>query len=110
MNVIQSLKSLTAYPIPSATVQGIAEECGLQPDAALEAAARNSAEFKRAKARVYIYLLSAPNVSQNGVSFSFTSDERKHFKAAARKLLAEIGDDITGLGLGVSYGYKGEDL
>lgn len=108
MTIQQSLKSITAYPIPSATLQDIAEGCGLQLDTELDAELRAKAEYKRAKARVYIYLITAPNISQNGVSFNFTSEERKHFKKLAKDLLKGIGDDISGLG--VTYGYKGEDF
>lgn len=108
MTTLQSLKSITAYPIPTATLQDIAEGCGLQADAELDTEARATAEFKRAKARVCIYLITAPNVSQNGVSFSFTSEERKCFRKIAKDLLTEIGDDTPGLG--VAYGYKGEDF
>lgn len=108
MTILQSLKSITAYPIPSATLQDIVEGCGLSVDADLTNEMRNGIEFKRAKARVYLYLITAPNISQNGVSFSFTSEERKCFKKTAKGILTEIGDDISGLG--VKYGYKGENL
>lgn len=110
MTILQSLKSITAYPIPSATLQDIAEGCGLSVDAVLTNEVRNKVEFKRARAHVFRYLITAPNISQNGVSFSFTSDERKCFKKTAKDILTEIGDDISGLGLGVKYGYKGENL
>ncbi len=110
MTTIQSLRSINAYPFPPATLSDIAGGCGLQVDAELDAEARTTAEFKRAKARVYIYLITAPNVSQNGISFSFTSEDRKCFKKMAKDLLAEIGDDPAAFGLGVKYGYMGEDL
>ena len=108
MTVQQSLKSLTAYPIPPATLQDIAEGCGLQHDADLTPEIRNSPEMKRAKARAYAYLITAPNISQNGVSFSFTAEERKQFKKLAVDLLKEIGDDTSSIG--TKYGYVGEDF
>ena len=110
MTNLLSLKSLTAYPIPTATLQNIAAGCGLQADSELTPEARQTPEMKRAKAHVYIYLITAPNISQNGVSFSFSSDERKRFKALATSLLKEIGDDTSILGSGVKYGYIGEDF
>lgn len=110
MTTLQSLKSISAYPIPSTTLQDIVEGCGLQADADLTTEMRSSVEFIRAKARVYAYLVTAPNVSQNGISFNFTSEERKCFKKIAKDLLTGIGDDIAGLGLGVQYGYMGEDF
>lgn len=108
MTIQQSLKSLTSYPIPSATLQDIAEGCGLQPDAKITPEMRNSKEMKRAKARAYAYLVTAPNISQNGVSFSFTTEERKQFKKLAVGLLKEIGDDTSSIG--TKYGYVGEDF
>lgn len=108
MTTLQSLKSLSVYPTPSATLQDIAEGCGLQPDAELTPEMRNSKEMKRAKARTYAYLVTAPNISQNGLSFSFSAEERKQFKKLAVDLLKEIGDDTSGLK--TKYGYVGEDF
>ena len=68
----------------------------------------NSKEMKRAKARAYAYLITAPNISQNGVSFSFTAEERKQFKKLAVDLLKEIGDDTSSIG--TKYGYVGENF
>ena len=108
MTILQSLKSLSAYPIPSATLTDIAEECGLGADADLTPEMRQAAEFRRAQARVYMFLMTAPAVSQGGISFSFSAEERRDFRKAARKLLREAGEstDI----LGITYGYKGGDL
>ena len=54
MNVLQSLKSLSGYPIPLATIQDVAEEVGISVDAEATGEIRGSKEFKRAKARVYL--------------------------------------------------------
>lgn len=108
MTIQQSLKSLSAYPIPSATLQDIAEGCGLSLDTELTQELRNGKEMKRAKARTYAYLITAPNISQNGVRFSFSAEERKQFKKLAVGLLKEIGDDTSGLK--TKYGYVGEDF
>lgn len=108
MNVLQSLKSLSGYPIPLSAIQNIANEAWLDIDTELTQEIRNSKEFKRAKARVYLYLSKAPNVSQGGITYSFSDEDRKRFKNEAESILDEIGDDADGLG--VTYGYKGEDL
>lgn len=108
MTIQQSLKSLTAYPIPPATLQDIAEGCGLSLNTDLTQELRNGKEMKRAKAHAYAYLVIAPNISQNGVSFSFTTEERKQFKKLAVNLLKEIGDETSGLK--TKYGYVGEDF
>lgn len=110
MNVLQSLKSLSSYPTPTATLQDIAEGASLEANADLTPEIRNSAEFKRAKARAYLYLVTAPNISQNGISFSFTSDERKQFRKIACDILAELGDDISAITGKNRYGYRGSDF
>lgn len=110
MTVQQSLKSITAYPIPTATLQDIAEGCGLGIDEDVSPDRQQSKELKRAKARIYIYLITAPNISQNGISFSFTAEERKQFKVIAKDLLRQVGDDTSILSNGVKYGYVGENF
>lgn len=108
MTVLQSLSSLTAYPVPSAKIQDIADGCGLSLDSELTPEMRNSKEMRRAKAQTYAYLITAPNISQNGISFSFSAEERKQFKKLAVDLLKEIGDDTSGIKL--KYGYIGENF
>lgn len=107
MNVVQSLRSLSAYPIPSATLQDIAEGVGLCVEAELTQEVRHFSEFRRAQARVYLFLSEAPNVTQNGISYSFSDDDRRRFKTRAESILDELGDTT---GNRVSYGYQGEEL
>ncbi len=107
MTIQQSLKSLSAYPIPSATIANIAEGLGLVAEAEATREVRASRDFKRAQAQVYLFLVEAPNVSQGGVSFSFTDEERRRFRLRAESLLEEAGDEDNLLG---DYGYMGSDL
>lgn len=107
-NVLQSLKSLSGYPIPLATIKDVADEVGLDIDVELTQEIRNSKEFKRAKAQVYFFLSEVPNVSQGGISYSFSEEERRRFRLRAENILDEIGD--SGIASGVEYGYKGEEL
>lgn len=102
------MKNLSAYPIPSAAIEDIAEGVGLAVDAELTSEIRNGIAFKRAQARVYLFLSEAPNVSQGGISFSFSEEERRRFRRRAESLFEQIGD--TSSDAGVEYGYKGEDL
>lgn len=107
MNVAQSLRSISAYPIPSATLQDIAEGVGLSADAELTQELRRSKEFRRAQAQTYIYLSEAPNVTQNNVSFSFSEDERRRLRTRGEAILDEMGESAEN---GVTYGYQGEEL
>ncbi len=106
MTIAQSLKSISAYPIPSATLQDIAEGEGLTIDAEVTPEARRSRSFRKAKAAVLMWLSGAPNVSQGGQSYSFSEDERKHFRNQAAAILDELGET----GAAVVFGYQGEDL
>lgn len=108
MNVLQSLKSLSGYPIPLATIQDLADGVEISVDSEATMELRGSKEFKRAKARVYFYLSKAPNVSQGGITYSFSDEDRRRFRQEAESILDEIGDNADELG--VTYGYKGEDL
>lgn len=107
MNISQSLRSLSAYPIPSATLQDIAEGAGMSADYELTPELRLSNEFRRAQAGVYLFLSEAPNVTQNGISYSFSDDDRRRFKTRAENILDELGDTTIS---GVSFGYQGEEL
>lgn len=108
MNVLQSLRSLSGYPIPLAAIQDAADEVGISVDAEATWELRESKEFKRAKASMFLYLSKAPNVSQGGITYSFSDEDRRRFRQEAEGILDGIGDnaDVSG----VAYGYKGEDL
>ena len=109
MNVLQSLKSISSYPIPTATVEDIAEGAGLTVDTVMTTEIRNGKEYKRAKAQVFLFLSEAPNVSQGGITYSFSEAERNRFRSRASNILNEIGEGGEDAAL-PEFGYKGEDL
>ena len=102
MTILQSLKSLSGYPIPQLSLENIIEESGLTATAETDEATRSSAPYKRAKAKVYLLLAEAPDVSQGGISYSFSDEDKKHFRMLAQSLMEDAGDD--------NYGWQGEDL
>ena len=108
MTILESLKSLSGYPLSRLSLTNIAEEVGLAADSEATTGVRQSKSFKRAKARVYIMLSEAPDVSQGGITYSFSDEDKKRFRMQAQDLLEEVGDD-TSL-LGDDYGWMGEDL
>ncbi len=110
MNNLESLSATSAYPIPEAVLVDIAESTGLDPEESATLEVRQSKAYKWAKAKTYLFLAAAPNVSQNGISYSFSAEERKRFLALAKALLDEIGEDASACGDGTRYGYRGEDF
>lgn len=106
--VFQSLKCLSSYPIPSATIENVAEESGLNASDNVTVEVRKSKSFMLTKAGIYDFLSEAPNISQSGISFSFSEDERKRFKTKADSLRRVAGyEDAANQAV---YGYQGEDL
>lgn len=105
--IVRFLSGLSGYPIPQATLENIALSAGLNTKVALNHETLQSKECKRAKAHVYLWLSTAPNVSQGGISYSFTADERNRLHNRAMGLLEEIGEAD---GLDLALGYVGEDL
>jgi len=107
MKIIDALKSLSNYPIPTSTVVNITEEAGLTATNEADAKTRKTAAYKKAKALTYQFLAEAPNISQGGITYKFNKEERDMFAKKASALLDEIGD---GEGADFEVGYVGEDF
>ena len=108
MTVLDGLKGINEYPVKSATFQSVATKRGLSLDGELTAEIMEGGSYKLATADIYVALAYSPNVSQGGVSVSFTDEQRSEFLSLANRLYAEFGE--AGSIQGVSYGYKGSDL
>lgn len=105
MNVLESLAAINAYPIPQNTILSAINEAGMQPDEEATFVKREEPEYKRAKAYLYRFLAEAPNISQGGVSYSFSSTDKELFRKKAEELLMEADGNNT-----FSYGWDGEDF
>ena len=108
MTILQSLKSLSGYPLPLDSLTNIINEVGVTGSEEITSETYQSAAYKRAKAKVYLLLAEAPDVSQGGISYSFSDEDKKHFRMQAQALLDEVGDDTSAFG--DNYGWQGEDL
>lgn len=108
MKVSQLLQSINTYPIPANIILEAGIKYGLEIEADATKEIVQSSEFKLAKADIYTFLAGAPNVTQNGISFSFTPEQRTYFLNVASSIRKEEGvEDPT---TGQDYGYVGEDL
>lgn len=109
MNIREALKGLTGYPIPSATLDYILAAADVDGAKDFDRATAQTAAYKKAEGYLFRYLSEAPNVSQGGVSYSFTADDRTRFANRAKSLLVAAGvedeDEV-----GVNFGYQGENV
>ena len=104
--IFESLKAMTNYPVSSACIENIIEEQGLEPSEIIDKEIRNSREYKQARASMYLLLSESPNVSQGGITFSFSTQERLAFVNKAKSIFEEIGEKSP---TDLICGYMGED-
>lgn len=105
MQIINVIKSITYYPLPQNVVEKFAIERSLDLSAEYTAVIAQSTTYKGVLADVYRWLSLAPSaISENGVTISFTKDDKMRFDELANGLYEEIGE---GQNVKVKYGYKG---
>ena len=107
MTILQSLKSMTGYPIPLCTIQNIAEQRGIDIEGEATLEVRATREFRLAKADVLFWLADAPDVSQAGRSYNFTDKQRDNFRRQATEIYEDCGEELPA-GSADSLGYTGE--
>lgn len=113
MNTKEALLSSSNYPIPEGWIEQNATKRGLDLEATITPEVLNSSGYNVVLADCLFTLSLAPNVSQGGQSYSFTADERKAMRQAAKRLYYRAGLDEEAKGCeeeGVTYGYKGDRL
>ncbi len=107
MTLRESLLAISPYPIPSEFIDSVGVAIG-GVDMDSEVGDLEPVSIYRAKARVYYFLATTPNVSEGGVSISFTAEDKRIFLAMARRFASLAGEGS--LIPGAVYGYKGENL
>lgn len=103
--IVESLRALTAYPIPMPTLVSIAEGRELSP---YDTTNNTLPNYRKAEADVYMWLSNAPDVSQGGQSYSFTDEQRKHLRQQAMAIYEVTGEATASKS--TIYGYKGTRL
>nr|DAD63645.1 MAG TPA: hypothetical protein [Caudoviricetes sp.] len=106
--VLESLKGISAYPIPLRTLVESAKRRGLILDEEASQERITSKVYKVVKADLLSWLALAPNITQGGQSFSFTDEQRQQFRNQAKALYDECGEVSTASK--PIYGYKGSRL
>lgn len=106
--VLDSLKSINAYPIPLRTLSDTAVCRGLDLTKEATQELMQTADYNLAKADLLLWLSLAPDVSQGGQNYSFTDEQRVQLRNRANALYGkfegENGKKKT------IYGYKGSRL
>jgi hypothetical protein len=105
MTVVESLRAITNYPIPERTLERAALYRGLDPALVIDSRTMDSQQFKLAEADIYEFLSTAPNVSEGGVSFSLSEQQRQGYKHKADDIRTVL--NVAGM---PKFGYKGEML
>lgn len=105
MTILDALKSVSNYPVPARVFETAALTQGIDLDEKATTVKIASKEYRLAKADILRWLSKAPAISEMGVSFSFTSEEKRAFKSEADKLIS----DATGI-KSTGYGYFGNSL
>lgn len=106
--ILESLKSVNAYPVPLRTLVEIAERRGLSLTSEATQADLRGKDYKLATADLLLWLSLAPNISQGGQSYSFTDEQRQQFRNRANALFDEFGEETSSVQ--PTYGYKGSRL
>lgn len=109
VKVTETLKGVSAYPVPLRTLWETAEKRGLDLDGEATEDVLKSKPYNLAKADIFLWLSFAPDISQGGQSFSFTDEQRTRLRAQAKALYSEFEPD-GGASQKSVYGYKGSRL
>ena len=109
MTIAESLRALTNYPIPERTIEKCALFRDLEPTTVIDSRIASDANYQLAKADIYEFLSTAPNVSEGGVSFSLTDKDREAYRRKAQEIKYE-GLSTEDKASKSNYGYKGEYL
>ena len=107
--VIESLKGVSAYPIPMNEIMGACQRRYLSYYDEATKDILDSKAFNLVKADLLLWLSIAPNISQGGQSYSFSDQQRKDLRNQAQALYAEFEPDGSAVQRPV-YGYKGSRL
>lgn len=105
--ILESLKSVSSYPVPLRTLVETAEQRGLTLTDEAPKEVLTGKAYRLATADLLLWLSLAPNITQGGQSFSFTDEQRKDFRNRAKDIYDEFADDLAPK---ATFGYKGSRL
>lgn len=104
--VYETLKGVSAYPIPDNTLNEIASHRDIELAEIATEEVIKSIAYVLAKADLLMWLSLAPNVSQGGQNYSFSDSQRLAFRQRANALYG-LNDQEE---VKPVFGYKGSRL
>lgn len=108
--ILESLKGISAYPIPLSVVEIICLKRAIDPGKEADAGVLLSNGYRLAVADIQRWLSTAPNVSQGGASYDILYSDRERLREMANNTYKALGDSEYISDGKVKYGYKGSKL
>lgn len=105
--ILDTLRGISAYPIPVRSIHEIAGKRGVDVNEELNTEVLASRRYNLCRADLLIWLSYAPNVTQGGQSYSFTDEQRLRMRNEAKQLYDEFEEESIPKTI---YGYKGKRL
>ena len=109
VTINSALKCISAYPISDEVITNVCTKRGLTPTDELTSATFATSPYQLSKADIMIYLSQAPDVSEGGVSFSFSDAQKSYYRKSAMEIYKTLEDSDSIAQLN-NYGYKGSRL
>lgn len=104
MTIAETISCLSFYPLPDSVIESacIKNEISAHDKATVDV--MQSKEYELTKAECFKWLVYAPtHVSENGVSFQLSDEEKRNFRRCADEIFDKYGLPK----LPNPYGYKG---
>jgi hypothetical protein len=108
--ILESLKSVSGYPVPLRTLTDVAVRRGLSLGDTATVDVQESASYQLAKADVLMWVSFAPNVQQGSISYDLLYSDRAQLRGNANRIYGELGDDSFIPETGTKFGYRGDRL
>jgi hypothetical protein len=108
--ILESLKSVSGYPVPDVTVSVATTRRGLDLTDEATPAMLATPAYRLASADIMRWVSFAPDVSQAGVSYDMLYSDREQMRKQANAIYGELGDEAYMPESKVKFGYKGNRL
>jgi hypothetical protein len=108
--ILESLKSVSGYPVPESTISDVAIKRGLNLAEVATPVALSSSAYRLAKADILRWVSFAPNVQQADVRYDLLYSDRQQLREQSNAIYGELGDEAYISESTTKFGYKGSKL